>query len=808
MRQITAIDDICALRAREALIRHLHFGKVAASGFLMLLCRSTAGKLLFAVAFGLSGAAALVRNLPPVLAQERGKPQEIAAETAPAGIPMDPAHQTAYQLPFGNNPYLPSEAKAEFAGFLKPSEIPPASYCGHCHQDVHAQWRQSAHANSFRTPWYTKNVDELASTKGVAYTRHCEGCHNPAALFTGALTAASTVLRPNDGDGVTCMVCHSIREISSTKGIGSYVLGRPAVMVDTTGAPVPGLPSDQQILAHLDWHKRAVMQPLYRTSEYCAACHKAAIPKMLNDYKWLRTFSTYDEWQQSSWSRETPLPFYQKQAQSTCQTCHMPKEASSDRIAPGGVASSHRWLGANTAIPALYGYSEQMRRIEEFLRNDQLQVDIFGLTIEHSAPAGPAQFAPGTLVAPLGSASFTVLPGDWVRVDVVVRNKGIGHTLVPELRDFYESWLDFEATDDSGRVIYRSGGEDADHAVDPKARTYTLRIVSRDGKSLNHHEVWKTYVKAYDATVSPGRSDVVRYRFRIPEDATGVKLAASVRYRRFRKSFTDWVFGDRADAPERFPTVTMASGSYAIRVGQNEPHREETLGADLTDLLRWNNYGIGMLDRQQFAEAVDAFEHVVSLDPKYEPGYVNVAIAEYSRGRYPEALSWLGRSSRLNAEDARAMYYKGLCLRWQNHYDESIAVLEPVAAKYPLFRQVHQELGYIYMVRRRFAEAKAEYETVLKIDPDDPTTHRWLGPVYLALGDKAAAARETVLAAQTGNDTSAGWVAQKFWRENLDVASASMPAHTYSEGGKMDDADVHRVLNLQNPPSYIWVEHY
>jgi hypothetical protein len=88
-------------------------------------------------------------------------------------IPSDPDHVVPYKLPFGPNPYLPSQATTDFSGFLKPSDIPSASYCAHCHAGVHAQWRQSAHANSFRTPWYVENVNELATTKGVAYTRHC-----------------------------------------------------------------------------------------------------------------------------------------------------------------------------------------------------------------------------------------------------------------------------------------------------------------------------------------------------------------------------------------------------------------------------------------------------------------------------------------------------------------------------------------------------------------------------------------------------------------------------------------------------------
>src|SRR4051812_47477098 len=99
--------------------------------------------------------------------------------------------QGHYALPFGANPYLPSNATAEFSGFLDPKLVPSAAYCANCHQEAHKQWRESAHANSFREPFYIKNVQVLIDTKGIEYTRHCEGCHNPTALFSGALTKGS-----------------------------------------------------------------------------------------------------------------------------------------------------------------------------------------------------------------------------------------------------------------------------------------------------------------------------------------------------------------------------------------------------------------------------------------------------------------------------------------------------------------------------------------------------------------------------------------------------------------------------------------
>lgn len=116
--------------------------------------------------------------------------------------------------------------------------------------------------------------------------------------------------------------------------------------------------SDSEILAHLDRHSAAVMNPFYRSSEFCSACHKAALPKSLNDYKWQRAISLYDEWEGSSFAKESPLPFYRKDVVSTCQTCHMQRDPlqTKDYCAKDGQLASHRWLGANTVVPQYYHY--------------------------------------------------------------------------------------------------------------------------------------------------------------------------------------------------------------------------------------------------------------------------------------------------------------------------------------------------------------------------------------------------------------------------------------------------------------------
>src|SRR6267154_1475213 len=480
----------------------------------------------------------------------------LAADNKNAGPASDKDVAHAYHYPFGASPFLPSQAKTESAAFIDSAAFPTAAFCSRCHDEVHQQWRQSAHANSFRAPFYKKNVDLLIAQKGIEFSRHCEGCHNPIALFSGALTTGSSANRSFDEDGITCMVCHSIQQIQNTSGTGSYVMGTPAVMVKEDGSPITSPVTFDDILARPKLHSKAVMRDFYRTPEFCSVCHKAFLPRMLNEYKWMRAFAVYDEWQQSSWARQSPLPFYQKDVDSTCQTCHMPKTDSlTDYGAKNHLLASHRWPGANTAIPFFYGYDEQMKVTDAYLK-DTLGLDIFALSKNDSGK--------DRLIAPLDRQNFSLLAGETVTVGVVIQNKKIGHNLVPEQRDFYECWVEFTATDSTGAEFFHSGFIRPDGFLDDQAHTYTNRLITKEGKWIDLHQVWDMKVRAFDNTIPSGQSDLVRFKFRIPPGTSGpVTLKAQVNYRRFRRAFTDFILSKSVD----YPTVTMVSCTLLLLFG-------------------------------------------------------------------------------------------------------------------------------------------------------------------------------------------------------------------------------------------------
>jgi len=219
--------------------------------------------------------------------------------------------------------------------------------------------------------------------------------------------------------------------LDSTNGNASIKMGLPSVIVDENGERIPGMVPFDMILKHPERHSKAVMHDFLRMPEFCAACHKANLPSPLNDYKFLRAFTAFDEWQQSKFSQRNPLTFYTGDF-TACQGCHMKRNPNAlpDYGAKNGSFASHRWLAGNTAVPFYYGFDEQFSKTIDFLRSgNYLNVDIFAL-----------KKADGDrLIAPLGSVPYMLSPSEAVDAYVAIQNKNIGHSLIPEVRDRYEA---------------------------------------------------------------------------------------------------------------------------------------------------------------------------------------------------------------------------------------------------------------------------------------------------------------------------------------------------------------------------------
>jgi Flp pilus assembly protein TadD len=587
-----------------------------------------------------------------------------------------------------------------------------------------------------------------------------------------------------DDEGVTCTVCHSITE-ARLDGTGSYTIRRPALLVKSDGVPVYGDVSDKEIQANVADHKRAMMRDLLKKPEFCATCHKAAAPPALNNYKFMRGFNVYDEWQMSGASTETITPYYRRDKRADCRTCHMPlsSEGKPDVAAKDGFIASHRFIGANTATPLFYGQHKQVELTKEFLESSVLTADIFAIRNEATNESFFALKQNDKNFVSWGA-------NQELTAEVVVFNRQAAHSFPPELRDMYEPWVEFEALDEDGKSIYHSGFVKADKTLDEKAHVYKAVLLDSFSRVITRHQVWLSAIKAYDNFIPPGRGDVVRYRFTVPSDVKVVTLRARVNYRRFIHEYADYVLRKNNAADLELPIVKMAE---TVTMLTNQTQTKSQVIPNEQEAKRWNDYGIGLLEQMQYSQAAFVFKKAAELNPKNADYFVSAAIAELRMERYAFGeLNQLKKAEKLLAEALkvaptlpRARFYQAIVLRAFGKTMEAEQILSELAKNHPRDREVQRQFGQTLYALGQIDEAQKAFEAIINIDPTDANAWQFLQPIYASKGKMHEAEQAGKNYLLWRDDPLAESVATLFYQQNPNWSEVRIPYHVYSVNAPM-----------------------
>ena len=556
-------------------------------------------------------------------------------------------------------------------------------------------------------------------------------------------------------------------------------------------------------------HRRVFLKPFMKTqsAEFCSSCHKVHLDSPVNHYRWIRGFNEYDNWQASGVSGLGARSFYYPPKPQQCTDCHMPNVKSGDAGAVAGMIHSHAFPGANTALPVANEDPAQFKLSEDFLKNS-VTVDIFAISparpktagadlptpeiatgfavgeeAETNVPASSTQSevsGPMVVSAPLNRIDPSVRRGDAVLVDVVVRTRKVGHFFPGGTVDAYDTWVELKATDDKDRVIFWSGqAEDGGKGpVEPGAHFYRALQIDAHGNPINKRNAWANRAVIYVRLIPPGAADTVHYRMQIPKDAGNkIKLHARLLYRKFAWWGTQFSFAGVSDpnappsqtAPEYddrrmtftgdtskvsgnlkkipdLPTVTVSENEVTLNVlPANSPLPQPKMMLKPDDWTRWNDFGIGLLLQGDLKGARQAFEQITKMDPKNPDGWVNLGRVAVQEGDMVRARTVLENALQLKPDLARANYFFARVLRAEGNYDAAADRLLKVIVQYPEDRVVRNDLGRIYFLQRKYADAVAQFQKTLKIDPEDLQAHYNLMLCYQGVGESAKAQQEQKL---------------------------------------------------------------
>src|SRR5262249_16681073 len=162
----------------------------------------------------------------------------------------------------------------------------------------------------------------------------------------------------------------SIVRVKDTMGNGAFVIEYPPLH-DLAVSKNPIIRGVHNFVVRVNPkpHRQTFLKPFVRnnTAEFCSSCHKVHLDIPINSYRWFRGFNDYDNWQASGISGFGARSFYSPKESKKCVACHMPQVDSHDAGGVDGKVHSHRFPGANTALPTANQDAEQLKAVQGFL---------------------------------------------------------------------------------------------------------------------------------------------------------------------------------------------------------------------------------------------------------------------------------------------------------------------------------------------------------------------------------------------------------------------------------------------------------
>jgi Flp pilus assembly protein TadD len=135
------------------------------------------------------------------------------------------------------------------------------------------------------------------------------------------------------------------------------------------------------------------------------------------------------------------------------------------------------------------------------------------------------------------------------------------------------------------------------------------------------------------------------------------------------------------------------------------------------DVIRENNFGVSLMNRQQFEKALGKFQRACILDPQSDIGCLNSGIAFLNMQHFDEARVILQKSAERDPRNPWAWFNLGLMEKAGGDADAAIADFQKVAALDPYDADTQYFLGLIYSQQQQYDKAIAAFQRALVLNP-------------------------------------------------------------------------------------------
>ncbi len=448
-----------------------------------------------------------------------------------------------------------SNARTKNNRLVPVSAIADSKSCGNysCHPEIYKQWHSSAHRTGGISPFFKKTAERMMTEIGKDWVFFCAGCHTPAALLSGEGTDEMF------SEGVSCLSCHSLMKVD-LRGNASYVFSEPekkylyqnsgktgwrgnlscflvrlksSLHREQMAGKEKGVNVENEVKTfRIVLEKNTLGKAFFKTPEFCASCHKVTLPQEFNGVRDVKIFEPGISWETGIYGRLEDV----SKVFITCNDCHMPKLTQNyydDKI------KDHRFPGANTALPHVFGDAE----MESFMTN-WLSGKIKIKELEKKIPQGSILKV---------SMTHEEKPGGII-LHIQTKNTGDGHVFPVGPTDLLRVWLELTVRDEKNNLIYTNIKRDAKGKMlsdsHESIKPYLGgKILNKQGELIDRHRIWTTAGAKDKHVLMPGEEKRDTFRFSAPGESHKLHVEARWLYKKIYDDFYKHVTKREDTAP-------------------------------------------------------------------------------------------------------------------------------------------------------------------------------------------------------------------------------------------------------------------
>jgi len=158
------------------------------------------------------------------------------------------------------------------------------------------------------------------------------------------------------------------------------------------------------------------------------------------------------------------------------------------------------------------------------------------------------------------------------------------------------------------------------------------------------------------------------------------------------------------------------------------PHMDEVSRRDF-------NHAVAMLKDQNYDQAINLLEKVISQSPGISAPYIDIAIAYQRIGKPEQAEGHLKTALKLFPEHPVASNEYGLLYRKTGRFAEARAIYEKAIKRFPVYYPLHRNLGILCDLYLDDSEcALKQFEIYSERRPADAQVKIWISELRMRLG--------------------------------------------------------------------------